>query len=246
MTSDTTLESKWWYRLLRVILIPLYGLILFVTLWAIYGEYHPHRVFDLGRSTIACDDGKAWPLSATGYVLSLEPGNYLDQDEAAKAKSLCAYGMASAPSDGLSTVHIEYSTNDSPVPSSHDAALWLLRKRVGASGVAITGVPISQMRPNLRESEVWRRYQRWLGSSAPTVRPENYQNRELILEYATLYGYTVKSAFTEEGAWVKTLSYMVLAWLLIHLALVTLRGAVLYVSVGTFLPAKGLRGWLTL
>jgi len=70
------LESKWWYRLLRVILIPLYGLVLFVTLWLIYIEEHPRSVTDEQRSLIVCDDGKTYPVAgvwAPGFLIPDDP-----------------------------------------------------------------------------------------------------------------------------------------------------------------------------
>jgi hypothetical protein len=60
-SEPTRLESKWWYRLLRVILLSLYGLVLIVTLGLIFGEEHPRNLVDAQRSLIVCDDGKTYP-----------------------------------------------------------------------------------------------------------------------------------------------------------------------------------------
>jgi hypothetical protein len=37
---------------------------------------------------------------------------------------------------------------------------------------------------------------------------------------------------------------MALGWVIIHIAIVTLRGAVLYVAMGRFLPSNRLKSWL--
>jgi hypothetical protein len=46
------------------------------------------------------------------------------------------------------------------------------------------------------------------------------------------------------GSWLDFVAVMAIYWLAIHLACVTLRGAVLYVMTGRFLPARGVRSWL--
>jgi len=48
------------------------------------------------------------------------------------------------------------------------------------------------------------------------------------------------------GSWKLVASFMAAGWLAIHLALTVLRGTVLYVVLGRFAPAPGLRGWLML
>jgi hypothetical protein len=67
-----------------------------------------------------------------------------------------------------------------------------------------------------------------------------------VAQFQALHNYKVKEAFRTEGSWAKVVAYMAIGWLTIHLAFVALRGAVLYVAVGRFLPVSGLRGWLML
>ena len=116
------------------------------------------------------------------------------------------------------------------------------------------GLPLKQKEKFLQDltlsltaADLTARYQRWRGSLGNQVpAPEDWFERNAELEFQSLHSYTVKAAFKTEGSWPKTISYMALAWLVIHLALVAVRGAVLYVAVGRFLPVSGLRGWLTL
>ena len=53
-------------------------------------------------------------------------------------------------------------------------------------------------------------------------------------------------AYRPDGKWGMIAWDVATAWLIIHLVFVAVRGAVLYVAVGRFLPVRGLRGWLTL
>lgn len=225
-SEPTRLESKWWYRLLRVILIPLYAVVLLTTLWIIYGEYHPRKVFDQGM--IVCDDGKSYRLAAIGYVSPLEPGEQLTGSDADAARNLCSYGQTSAPSEGLGTVKMP-------------------------DGALITGVPLPAIDPKTGERisgtgtkgpDLMARYQRWRDSLAKEAPPSFSVDR--TQPFQAFHSYTVNMAFRTEGSWAKTVSYMAIAWLVIHLAFVMVRGAVLYVAVGRFLPVSGLRGWLTL
>jgi hypothetical protein len=68
----------------------------------------------------------------------------------------------------------------------------------------------------------------------------------LALFYPGADTYAFQKVLKREGSWAKTLSYMAIGWLVVHVAFVTVRGAVLYVSVGRFLPAPGVRSWLLL
>ncbi len=263
------LESKWWYRLLRVILLPLYGLVLLVALWLIYNGDHPRNLVDAQRSLIVCDDGKTYPVAAVWAPDTLVPddpwrnplthigdqlrswrnrafreddilstgavpipgGAIIGGDDSA-ARNWCSYGQASIPSEGLVTVHISDEGE-------------------------ITGVPIASTKGGRLDPDLMARYQRWLISHLVQVPapPKGYvridpRTGERIadetLQFQALHSYTLKAAFNTEGSWGTMLWYMAIAWLVIHLAFVAVRGAVLYVAVGTFLPVRGLRGWLLL
>ena len=61
---------------------------------------------------------------------------------------------------------------------------------------------------------------------------------------ASVKKYIAEHPLEWEGSWAKALAYMAIAWLIIHLAFVALRGAIIYVAVGKFLPVRGLRGWI--
>ncbi len=52
-------------------------------------------------------------------------------------------------------------------------------------------------------------------------------------------------SYHPEGNWGMIAWDVAVAWLIIHLVFVAVRGAVLYVAAGKFLPVQGLRGWLT-
>ena len=235
--QNTRLESKWWYRLLRVILLTTYVPVLVVALGLIYSENQPRHVRDMERSLIVCDDGKSYSFTSVGgYVLTP-----LTSSDAEVAHSLCAYGQAVLPTEGLVNVEMP-------------------------DGTVVTGVPYH---PGSK-SDLMARYQRWLGSkrasaqtdwfaahapkkdsgaisnpnTVPIPKGATIVNEEV--EFKTLHTYTLKVALKAEGSWAKTVSYMAIVWVTIHLAFVALRGAVLYVAVGRFLPVGGFRGWLVL
>jgi hypothetical protein len=240
--QTTSLKSKWWYRLLRVVLIPLYCVVVLVTWGVIYGEYHRHRVFDLGGSTVTCDDGRTWPLIATGYKYSWEPEEHLDEGEAERARNLCAYGKASGPGDLLGNVRMPDGVLITGVPFRATPS------RPGVRFDMSTARPITPSDlPAIKGTDLMARYQRW--RSSPRINPETGERIETPIEtvqFLELQHYTFNAAFRAEGSWAKTFAYMALAWLAIHFAVVIVRGAVLYVVVGSFLPTSGLRGWLTL
>ena len=102
-------------------------------------------------------------------------------------------------------------------------------------GTSVAGVRVS----GTSKSALMARYQQWRSSIPPLPKGS-------VLHFQQLHSYTVKAAFKTEGSWAEVLLSGAVAWLVIHLALVTVRGAVLYVAVGRFLPVGGLRGWLTL
>lgn len=77
-----SLEARWWYRLLRVVLFLTYALTLVVTLGMIYSESHPHPVLEQEKSFISCDDGKAYPFSQLGYIILSRPGEQLASNDA--------------------------------------------------------------------------------------------------------------------------------------------------------------------
>jgi hypothetical protein len=238
------LETKWWYRLLRVILIPLYGLVLLWAFLLIYEDNHPSNAADEEKSLIVCDDGKSYRLSAIGYVSALELGEQLTGSDADAARNLCSYGQTSAPSVGLGTVKmpdgvlIEGVPTDERAPVDQDA----LAQKHGVIEIdPKTGEVIESARPDLMA-----RYQRWRDSYAKEFPPGVIPEWRLTRPFQALHRYTVNMAFRTEGSWVKMFSYMAIAWLVIHLTLVMVRGAVLYVAVGRFLPVRGLRGWLIL
>lgn len=218
MDAQSELQCRWWYRLLRVILLPLYALVLVVTLWLIYDGYHPRKLVDEGRSLIVCDNGEAYPASGPDYFLDV--GAQLSGPDAGTAKNLCAYGTAQAPSEGTVTV-------------------------VMPDGGNIMGVP----HPGVDGPHLMLRYRKYhggrLAKNVINAFPES-KNGKRVLEFAQLFNFNVKVAWTTEGGWTVAFLYMAVAWILIHVAFVTARGAVLYVAVGRFLPKAGLRGWLTL
>jgi hypothetical protein len=220
----TALESKWWYRLLRVILLTTYVLVLVAAQALIYSENQPRHVWDMERSLIVCDGGKSYSFSSIGHGYVLTP---LTSSDAEVAQSLCAYG----PNEGLVTVKMP-------------------------DGTRVTGVPY----PAVSKSDLMVRYQQsdWLAAHTPKTDSGAMSSPNTVpipkgaiigaefVEFKKLHSYTVQAAFKTEGSWAKTVSYMALAWVAIHLAFVALRVAVLYVAVGRFLPVSGLRGWLTL
>lgn len=252
------LNGKWWYRLLRVILLPLYAVVLLVVLSLIYDDKHPRNgSLDVQRSVIVCDDGKTYPLAATGDYFAADasrdqgggplavvsqapviiPGEQLTGDPAEKARCLCCYGQTETPSKGLATVKMPDGTYINGVP------------------LALAGTPPG---PHLVA-----RYRRWQNSQAahpaePTLPQQTFTDVQPapsldlraglvpVLQFQALHAYTVKLAFKTEGSWAEALLYMAIAWLVIHLATVMVRGAVVYVATGQFLPVAGLRGWLTL
>ncbi len=206
------LESKWWYRLLRVTLLTLYGLAVIPALYLIYDGKRPYIVTDSERSLIVCDDGgKTYSLAAIGATASVSTGQ-LDDGYLYTANVTCN--------------KVEPTTN-SFVP---DAPV-VVDVRM-PDGTLIRGVP-----KGTRKYEVMLRYQRWRRQAIIDVGE---------VEFRDTPGYAVKVAFKTEGSWAKALSYMAIAWVLIHVALVIVRGAVLYVAVGRFLPVAGFRGWLVL
>jgi hypothetical protein len=68
----------------------------------------------------------------------------------------------------------------------------------------------------------------------------------LIAAYALILPWTLLLISEVEASWSTKVAYMAIGWAAIHVAVITLRGAVLYVVVGKFLPRAGLRGWLLL
>jgi hypothetical protein len=246
------LESKWWYRLLRVTLLPLYGLVLLVTFLLIYGGNRPYHVLDSQKSFIVCDDGKTFRLSELGYVYLSEPGEQLSRDDADRARNLCSYGETSAPSEGLETVEMPDGAHIEGVPLegywdaiAHKYGGWEIDPKTG------------ERMTKVKKADLGALYQRWLAS--PAGQASQLEDRKIeaeargkftgvrsILQFPALHTYTLKAAFNTEGSWARMFSYMAIAWLAIHLAVVMVRGAVLYVAVGRFLPVSGVRGWLTL
>ena len=52
--------------------------------------------------------------------------------------------------------------------------------------------------------------------------------------------------YRPEGNWSMIAWDVAVAWFIVHFLFVGVRGAVLYVVVGRFLPVRGFRGWLAL
>jgi hypothetical protein len=254
------LKSNWWYRLLRVIVITLYVPLLGGALFLMYDEHHPCSVLDLQKALIVCDDGKTYSLSRSAEVPAAElqvdisaglvrkdktrsaeartvKGQeqtftdvqpILSESEARTARSLCTYGQVTVPSVGLEIVDMPDGGRITgvlvpAVPIPPGAVLVPIPKGVKTSSSKVPAALMSDLRE---------RYQRLGGHT--------------YVQFQDLHEYTVKGGTKTEGSWPKTLAYMAVAWLVIHLALITLRGAVLYVAVGRFPPVSGLRGWLAL
>jgi hypothetical protein len=210
------------YRLLRMILLTTYVPVLVVALGLIYSENQPRHVRDMERSLIVCDDGKSYSFSSVGRGYVLTP---LTSSDAEVAHSLCAYGQTTAPSEGLITVHIA-GENNSPVsstgvprseipmtpsefaakvkakyPEYRDLTDEELTKRI------LQRYPVYRKAAgNLKSSDLWARYQRWLASdgSGPWVK---YRAASAVVEFKELHSYTLKVAFTSEGSWARTVSY---------------------------------------
>lgn len=239
-----SLKSRWWYRLLRVILIPSYGLVLVVALWLIYDDNHPRNVTDEQRSLIVCDDGKSYPLAEVWapytYIPDFIPGGPWRNPLTHIGDLLRSWrtGKRSGTftdQDILSTEDESAARNwcsygQALIPSDGLATVKM------PDGPRVTGVPVR----GTTQSDLMARYQRWRSDPFSQVIADE------TLQFQALHSYTVKVQFYTEGSWAKVLWYMAIAWVVIHLAFVVVRGAVLYVAVGRFLPVSGLRGWLTL
>jgi hypothetical protein len=205
--QNDSLKGKWWYRLLRVILISVYVTTLALTLDLIYNSYQPRTFTDTKNSVIVCDDGKTYPLIGSEYYLGDEP--QLSEDHANTARSLCSFG---AP------FRIDPNTGE---------RVQVLTPQQFARRVK-GKYPEYQ---HLADEELTRR-----------VLAKYPEYRSVV----ALHSYTVKLKFGTEGSWAEVIWHMAIGWLGAHLAIVVIRGAVLYVAVGRFLPTPGPRGWLVL
>lgn len=88
MTTNSALEEKWWYRLLKVAYILLYVLsVVFVV--AVSASELPQRYIDDTTTSIRCNSGSTYLLNQNSiYVFGDTLSSVQDKD----ARILCAYG----------------------------------------------------------------------------------------------------------------------------------------------------------
>jgi hypothetical protein len=85
MKTIADLNSKWWYRLVKVVYVFLLLLLIAGTLVGIYFIFEPK--FDNENSYITCENGESYKLSDNGiYTYS----GYLDSTDKGKVQKLCA------------------------------------------------------------------------------------------------------------------------------------------------------------
>lgn len=88
MKTLSELNSKWWYRLIKVIYIASYLIIVVGSIVAIFYNFSPE--FDNAKSYIKCENGKEFILSENGYDLY---SDYMSHSNQVYAEDLCFDGI---------------------------------------------------------------------------------------------------------------------------------------------------------
>jgi len=86
------LNSKWWYRLLKVVFVAFFLLVAAVVITVIFEEKSPEQVFDNQSSYVLCNDGRKLGLDENNVIMT---SAYMYSFQEDIFKRACAYNSNS-------------------------------------------------------------------------------------------------------------------------------------------------------
>ena len=262
----TDLMSRWWYRLLQVVMFICYVVPLAAFWFFTLRGAFPHRVPDEQKSLIVCEGGKTYPLSTVSpYVVVQSDG--LESGDDLRARIFCRWGVSDEAGlqKALLREYHRWSNNQ-----------WVV---VSQTPITVSGPTVVPKRRSTKTTPPPPSEPDFIHDKPPKGATEHMLARTLPANFSSVvaesdfaksvqaetdavalfgglasssledwaapsYDYHLNVAYKTEGTWTDVAEYMIIPWLIVHLLLLAVRGAILYVAVGQFFPVGGLRGWI--